>query len=67
MNDFIARQGWQCPLCKTVYSLDTPCCWYCGAAGITKTSTDGRPTFWVKRESTTDIGGYTFTLKEEEK
>lgn len=41
MNDFIAQQGWQCPICKRVYSPHTPCCFYCGADGTTKTSTDG--------------------------
>ena len=25
-----APQGWQCPICKRVYSPMTPTCWYCG-------------------------------------
>lgn len=25
-----ASQGWQCPICKRVYSPFTPMCWYCG-------------------------------------
>lgn len=24
-----APQGWQCPICGTVYSPQTPTCWYC--------------------------------------
>lgn len=47
----IAQQGWQCPLCKRVYSPFTPCCYYCGAEGRATTSTD-----WVKHESTTETG-----------
>jgi hypothetical protein len=23
-------QGWQCPVCKRVYSPSTPCCYFCG-------------------------------------
>ena len=25
-----ALQGWQCPICKRVYSPTTPMCYYCG-------------------------------------
>ena len=25
-----ASQGWQCPICKRVYSPTTPMCYYCG-------------------------------------
>lgn len=25
-----APHGWQCPICKRVYSPTTPCCFYCG-------------------------------------
>lgn len=63
MNEFIAQQGWQCPLCKRVYSPFTPLCWYCGGEGTTKASTD---IDWVKHEGTTgtvtlDMCGYTIT------
>lgn len=40
MDDFSVRQGWQCPLCKRVYSPFTPVCSYCGGEAIIKTSTD---------------------------
>ena len=33
-----APQGWQCPICKRVYSPTTPMCFYCGN-GITVSST----------------------------
>lgn len=50
-----AQQGWQCPICKTVYSPFTPMCYYCGEAGMTKTST-GTGTAdvdWQKQPSVT--------------
>lgn len=25
-----AQQGWQCPICRRVYSPSTPMCYYCG-------------------------------------
>lgn len=34
-------QGWQCPICKRVYSPMTPMCYYCGGKTETwSTSTD---------------------------
>lgn len=31
MNEFsFAQQGWQCPICKRVYSPFTPSCFCCG-------------------------------------
>lgn len=32
-------QGWQCPICKRVYSPTTIMCAYCGEEGATKIST----------------------------
>lgn len=29
-DNFFVRQGWQCPICKNVYSPDTYKCFYCG-------------------------------------
>lgn len=29
-NGLFAQQGWQCPICKRVYSPFTPMCYYCG-------------------------------------
>ena len=29
-NIDFAPQGWQCPICKRVYSPTTPMCYYCG-------------------------------------
>lgn len=55
-DDFIAQQGWQCPLCKRIYSPFTPCCLYCGAGGIVKTSTNPNSTGyvdWQKQQSIT--------------
>lgn len=30
INAFGAPQGWQCPICKRVYSPFTPMCYHCG-------------------------------------
>lgn len=30
MFDSYITQGWQCPICRRVYSPTTPMCWYCG-------------------------------------
>lgn len=38
-NPLFVQQGWQCPICKRVYSPITPMCWYCGN-NVTKTSND---------------------------
>lgn len=43
-NQFFVQQGWQCPICKRVYSPFTPCCLTCGADGSTKTNTD----WWIE-------------------
>lgn len=29
-NDYFTQQGWQCPICKRVYSPSQPMCPYCG-------------------------------------
>lgn len=39
MDDFIASQGWQCPICKTVYSPNTPVCFYCNPNSTRTTAT----------------------------
>lgn len=28
-NENFVQQGWQCPICKTIYSPTTPMCFYC--------------------------------------
>ena len=41
-----AQQGWQCPICKRVYSPFTSMCWYCGngkQTTVTSTGTDIYP------------------------
>lgn len=34
-----APQGWQCPICKRVYSQTTPFCYYCGGGNRASTTT----------------------------
>lgn len=33
--NFNAQQGWQCPICKRVYSPYTSMCYYCGNRTVT--------------------------------
>ena len=42
-NFKFAQQGWQCPICKRVYSPFTPCCYYCGGESKTWTSVSTSP------------------------
>ena len=53
MSEFIAQQGWQCPICKRVYSPLTFMCYFCGGEAVTSTGTG---TFsdidWKKRQDT---------------
>ena len=40
MYDYsFAPQGWQCPICKRVYSPMTPCCFSCGGERTTFATT----------------------------
>lgn len=34
-NGLFAQQGWQCPICKRVYSPFTQMCLYCGQNTLT--------------------------------
>ena len=46
MNEFQmmgAPQGWQCPVCKRVYSPYTPMCYYCGGEQKVTVSTGTVP------------------------
>ena len=74
--NYFAQQGWQCPVCRRVYSPSTPCCFYCGAESTVTTSTTldidelnhesvtKAPFDWL---GTLSNGGYTFTTPLEEK
>lgn len=37
---FNIMQGWQCPICKRVYSPTTPMCFYCGNKAIANQQTN---------------------------
>ena len=43
-------QGWQCPLCKSVYSPDTPMCFQCPSETITSTSLEGTAWDEIQKE-----------------
>ena len=32
--EFFTPQGWQCPICKRVYSPTTPFCYFCGSGSV---------------------------------
>ncbi len=53
MDNFnFAQQGWQCPICKRVYSPFTTMCCYCGGDTVISTgSTTGID--WQKHQSVT--------------
>ena len=55
-----AQQGWQCPICKRIYSPFTPMCYNCGGEASTSTpfcgsdpTTTGHTLDWMKHDSTT--------------
>lgn len=37
-NGLFAQQGWQCPICKRVYSPFTQMCLYCGNTDVITTN-----------------------------
>ena len=39
MFDSHVAQGWQCPVCRRVYSPTTPMCWYCGNESTSTSNT----------------------------
>lgn len=55
MNEFVAQQGWQCPICKRVYSPLTMMCYYCGGDTVTRTGTfsETGDTDWMKQRTIT--------------
>ena len=43
MNENFVQHGWQCPICKRVYSPMTFMCYYCGGESVTSTGTGSIP------------------------
>jgi hypothetical protein len=41
MTTFFVHQGWQCPICKAVYSPTMPCCFTCVPQKTTVSSGTG--------------------------
>ena len=49
-----APQGWQCPVCKRVYSPTTPMCYYCGngtPCTVSSTTVGDVLVDWLRHES----------------
>ena len=44
-EEIYATQGWQCPICKRVYSPMTPMCLYCGGLETTTTASGSGVTY----------------------
>ena len=40
---YSAPQGWQCPVCKRIYSPSTPSCTYCNSSYIQQVTTTTAP------------------------
>lgn len=62
-------QGWQCPICKRVYSPWESMCRYCGREQntVNAPSTSGTPLVdWGRTTSTTVPNGKSETIKENE-
>lgn len=59
-----ARQGWQCPCCKAVFSPDTMSCWNCRPIAVVPVpNTSATPTFPTDWEIVSDGTGYTVKKK----
>lgn len=52
-NSNLAQQGWQCPICKRVYSPFTVMCYYCGGDTVTSTYSSILDIDWRKHQSAT--------------
>ncbi len=51
ITENFAQHGWQCPICKRVYSPFTPSCFYCGNEQIiTTTGATTARTDWVEHQ-----------------
>ena len=48
------QQGWQCPICKRVYSPNTMMCFYCGGECKTTTTTAFEIPYCEKEENKND-------------
>lgn len=49
-----AQQGWQCPICKRVYSPFTTMCYYCGGDTVISTGIHGTGDVdWLKQQTIT--------------
>ena len=66
MNEFPVQQGWQCPICKRIYSPFTMMCYYC--SGESKTSTNVNSTGyidWQKHQSITTASSTSISFPPE--
>lgn len=63
-NYNFAQQGWQCPICKRVYSPSTVMCCYCGGDTVISTDVSGTGIDWQKHQSVTQSVTATYTEED---
>ena len=55
-------QGWQCPVCKRVYSPSTPMCYWCVNTNVTNAPDTGTKTDYIYRAM---VGDTPETMKQQ--
>ena len=60
-NSTFIPQGWQCPVCKTVYSPSTTMCLWCGRTTVTNVPTTETKIDYIYK---TMIGDTPETMKQ---
>jgi len=67
-NYNFAQQGWQCPICKRVYSPFTTMCGYCGGGTVISTGSTGPRIDWLKPQddnyTSVSTGYATYTAED---
>lgn len=53
--NFNTQQGWQCPICKRVYSPNTMMCYYCGNGNTTTETTHKFAIDYTHKNNLTEI------------
>ena len=65
--EYIVQQGWQCPICRRVYSPHISMCLYCGGDTKTTSTNTKSETTTVSDGESFIIGGLTIPIQKEEK
>ena len=65
--EYMVQQGWQCPICKRVYSPHTSMCLFCGGDSKTTSSNTKSGNITVSSGESFTIGRLTFPIQKEGK